>query len=164
MADDWNLPSASKAKAKKNKWLPSQEQLIEASACYGSFVGIPSRKESGADLKSADIANIDVDAEIELLDVLTLDGPTEAGGLTQSEIQSQMEALRDQFLGEAYHAVVADKLNGKIPINLLLSRIRARTGVNYNRDDAVAIISEVAGGDKNHVPRTGIMLLYGDPE
>ncbi len=51
-----------------------------------------------------------------------------------------MEELRDQFLGNAYQVIVSDKLTGYISIDLLLSRIRARTGFSYHRDDAESIL------------------------
>ena len=85
LADEWNLPSASRTRARKEKWTPGQDQLIDASAYCGSLVGIPYWKVSDAGLKSMEIANIDVDADSELPYVWTLDGNRPgAGSLRQS--------------------------------------------------------------------------------
>ena len=97
LADEWNLPSASRTLARKEKWTPGRDQLIDASAYCGTLVGIPYWKVSDTGLKSMDIASIDVNAESELPDVLTLDGnwPGVAPprhSLTQWKISSAMSS------------------------------------------------------------------------
>ncbi len=74
LADQWNLTSASRTRARKEKWTPGQDQLIDASAYGGSLAGIPYWKVSDTNLRSVEIANIDVDAKSELPYVWTLDG------------------------------------------------------------------------------------------
>ena len=142
LADDWGLAGTGSDKERKWKWAPGQEQLLEAAGCYGSFVGIPTRAESGASLKSADIAAIDIDSQIDLVDELVLD----AGAEQAAQGGAMTETFINQMLWDAWQTVVADELTGQIPISLLISRILVRDGRAYDPGDVAAVLGQDAGG------------------
>ena len=73
----------------------------------------------------------------------------------------KQEEVQVQFLNHAYQAVAADNLKGTIPIPLLLSRIKAHSGLSYNLADATVVLKDVCGASKSSVPCAGITLLFG---
>ena len=142
LADDWGLTGAGSDKARRWKWVPGQAQLPEAAGRYGSFVGIPTRAESGASLKSADIAAIDIDSQIDLVDELVLD----AGAEKAAQGGAMTETFINQMLWDAWPTAVADEPTGQIPISLLISRILVRDGRAYDPGDVAAVLGQDAGG------------------
>ena len=153
-----NCPAPASPGPRKDEWTSTRDQLIEASACYGRVVGIPTRKESGASLKPGDVAHIEV------LDVLTRDGDSSATGAGGEDSGPRMthEDSRNQVLNPAWEVASKAGHTSNIPPGFLPSRIRVRRGIELAEESASALLKGCAGADprKRVVPRRGLDSLF----
>ena len=119
-------------RARKWRWQPGQAQLLEAAGCYGSFVSIPTRQESGASLKSADNRPSTLTPRSACWTnwCRTLGGKQEQGG-------GIIAGFINHLLWDAWQTAAVG-LTGQIPLSLLLSRILVRHGRAYDAGDAAA--------------------------
>ena len=160
LADQYHLPRMG-GKVKKWKWIPGEGQLLEAAALYGSYAEIPTRAQAGSELKAAQVAKIDLDHSVQIIDV-----PPGSRTLEDADVpvveSADVEKEAWQCLWDCWKTIKADDLTGTIDIALLLARVRVVQGQDYRQDEAEHWMAQACGARAGKVRRLGFELLYKD--
>ena len=88
MADDYGIQL--EAAITRKLWYPSMLEIEETACSYGSYVGIPSIKESGGHMMAADMKKVNEDQVLDFGD--DDDKPEEGGGTMSFEEYANQES------------------------------------------------------------------------
>lgn len=86
--------SVSGPKPRRRVWFPPAISLEHAAACYSSYVDIPNRDQAGTNVTSKDMAKLDLDADISLVDVITFGDDGSPDAQIERDIQSHHAMAR----------------------------------------------------------------------
>ena len=95
MADDYGIQL--EAAITRKLWYPSMLEIEETACSYGSYVGIPSIKESGGHMMAADMKKVNEDQVLDFGD--DDDKPEEGGGTMSFEEYANQESKAAAGLG-----------------------------------------------------------------
>ena len=123
MADDYDIPL--EAPIRQMLWYPSMVEIEETACCYGSYVGIPSVKESGGHIMAADMKSVNEDEVINFDDSGDLDNEEEDAPLTMETYNAMMQetsaSISEIVLAAPWLDSVLARRGSQISVNLALA-------------------------------------------
>ena len=123
MADDYKIPL--EAPIREMLWYPSMAEIEETACCYGSYVGIPSVKESGGHIMASDMKGVDEDEVIDFEDSVDLDDEEQDAPLTMESYNAMMQetsaSISEIVLAAPWLDSVLARRGSQINVNLALA-------------------------------------------
>ena len=163
MADDYKIPL--EAPIREMLWYPSMAEIEETACCYGSYVGIPSVKESGGNIMAADMKNVNEDDVIDFDDAGELDdGDDDATPLTMETYNAMMQetsaSIAEIVLKAPWLDSVLSRRGSQVCVNLALAcTMMQRDGIDIYVEHAERALSRALGAGAKFPPLDSLQLL-----
>ena len=157
LVDKKGLPMARGGKSIDIKWTPLPQHLVKIiPALYGSFVGLPTVKQSGGAIDAKQMKELDVDDDIHMynsVDEMLAANP----GVDRADIEAgpsiTLEEYMCQFIEQVWniYPMAKGRINKRTLVTTVNTHALARGDETYDNNVMVKYLTKFWGGETVHL-------------